>query len=128
MYFIFNVSFSGQVYLTDSHGQSTHAHMHSHINTHTRTHARTRPRTHKLRVATLWRYPFVLSIVKFLPQCWFLLPRCWWNKGHHCVLLFKYSHSVDFYPHKADRIKAIIVFYCSSTPTVLIFTPTRLTE
>ena len=45
--------------------------------------------THKLAaITTLWGYSFVLSVIKVPPQCW-------WNKCHHCVLLFKYSHKVD---------------------------------
>ena len=62
----------------------THTHM-SHTHTHTHT--------HKLTIATLWKYPFVLTN-KVLPQRQFLRQQCWRNKGHHCVLLFKYSYKV----------------------------------
>ena len=54
-------------------------------NTHTSVHTR--------NLATLWEYPFFLSIVQVLPHQ-FLSPQYWWNKSHHFVLLFKYSHKV----------------------------------
>ena len=75
--------FSGQGHLTDSHGQSTHAHTHMYT------------LSLSLALATLWGYPFVLSFVKFLPKCWFILLQHWRNKGHHCFyILFNYSHKV----------------------------------
>ena len=55
---------------------------------HTCTHIH----TNKLAIATLWGTPL------FSP-------------------LENYSHNAIFHPQKADRIKATIVCYCSSTPT-----------
>ena len=70
----------------------THAHARTHTHTHTHAHARTHTHTHthKLAIAILWEYPFVLSIVYSTPTTSILPPHWWRNKGHHCVLLFKY--------------------------------------
>ena len=72
----------------------THTHTHTHTpSTHT-THTHTHTHTHNSQWLDCG-VPFVLSTVRLLPQAWFLPPVDWWNKGHHFVLLFKYSLEED---------------------------------
>ena len=65
--------------------KQTH-YVHKHKHTHTCT------PTETSSLATLWGYPFNLSIVKLLQGQFY--PQKADNKGYHWVLLFKYSHKV----------------------------------
>ena len=78
------------------------------LQVHTSEHKWTRSSwtlAHKLTIATLWGYPFVLFIIKLLPHHQYLPPQWRRNKGHICVVLFKYSHKVSLAsPHTQNLL------------------------